>query len=104
MGWVRRPSFSRSKSRQFQSSLTVWAAKNSGVVRLAVASQVTALAPFSQNSNEEVCLGSGHAQPGQSKPWGWFMVSRPWVSLPTAIWPRTASATAFSAPQPAAAP
>ncbi len=35
-------------------------------------SQVIALAPFSQNSNEEVCLGSGHAQPGQSNPSGWL--------------------------------
>ncbi len=34
--------------------MTGWAAKKSGVVRFAVASQVTALAPFSQNSNEEV--------------------------------------------------
>ena len=53
------------------------AAKNSGVVRLAVASQATALAPFSQNSNEDVCFGSGQAQPGQSKPCGWFMLRRP---------------------------
>ena len=62
MGWVRRPWFSRSKSGQSQSSLTVWLAKNSGVVRFAVASHDTALAPFSQNSKEDVCFGSGHAQ------------------------------------------
>jgi hypothetical protein len=48
------------------------AAKNSGGQRFEVASQATALAPFSQNSNDEVCLGSGHAHPGQSKSSGWF--------------------------------
>jgi len=78
-------SFSKSKSDQFQSSLTVWAAKNAGVVRLAVASQVTALTPFSQNSKDEVCFGSGQAQPGQSNPCGWFMLRRPRVSFTTAI-------------------
>jgi len=30
----------------------------------------TALAPFSQNSKELVCFGSGQAQPGQSTPSG----------------------------------
>jgi len=45
-------------------------AKNSGVVRLLVASQDTAFAPFSQNSNDDVLRGSGHAHPGQSKPVG----------------------------------
>jgi hypothetical protein len=39
---------------------------------LAVDSQVIAFAPFSQNSKDEVCLGSGQAQPGQSKPSGWL--------------------------------
>ena len=70
----------------------------------AVASQDTAFAPFSQNSNDEVCFGSGQAQPGQSNPCGWFMLRRPRVSFTTAIWLRRASATAFRAPQPAAAP
>lgn len=56
--------------------MTVCSAKNSGVQRLAVTSQATALPPFSQNSNDEVCLGSGQAQPGQSKPCGWFHASQ----------------------------
>jgi len=38
--------------------------KELGVVRLAVASHATALAPFSQNSNDEVCFGSGRRSPG----------------------------------------
>ena len=59
-------------SLQVSSSVTVWAANTSGLARLAVASQATALAPFSQNSKDEVCLGSGQAQPGQSKPSGWL--------------------------------
>ena len=41
-----------------------------GLTRFFVASQVTALAPFSQNWNVEVCSLSGQAQPGQSKPSG----------------------------------
>src|ERR1700761_2736500 len=74
MGWVSRPSFSRWKSLQPSNSVTVWSAKNSGVTRLLVASQVTAFAPFSQNWKVEVCSLSGHAQPGQSKPMGLFTV------------------------------
>ena len=92
---VSRPASSSAWSLQPQSSATVCAAKNSGVARLVVASQVTALAPFSQNSNEEVCLGSGQAQPGQSKPSGWFMRnkracrrSRPSARGPSAPPPR----------------
>src|ERR1700675_394694 len=54
---------------------------NSGVVRLSVASHETALAPFSQNSNDEVCFGSGQAQPRQSNPCGWFILRRPRVSF-----------------------
>ena len=48
-------------------------AKNSGVTRSCVASSATAFAPFSQNSAIERCVsGSGHAQPGQSKPLNWL--------------------------------
>jgi hypothetical protein len=81
----------------------VWRAKNSGVVRLLVASHDTALAPFSQNSNDDPSRGSGQAQPGQSKPSGWLtfiMMAVPRVD----IWPRIAFATACSAPQPPAGP
>ncbi|WP_456307149.1 hypothetical protein [Paraburkholderia tropica] len=38
----------------------------SGVQRISVASHATAFALLSQNSNEDVCFGSGHAQPGIS--------------------------------------
>ena len=91
----------RSRSSR-SSSVTVCAAKNSGVQRLAVASQATALAPFSQNSKDEVCFGSGQAQPGQSKPSGWFMrssVALPLIGMPCSVsaWP-----VACSAPQPPA--
>jgi len=40
-------------------------------------------------------LRIGQAQPGQSNPCGWFMVSRPCVSLTMAFWPRTASCDGF---------
>jgi hypothetical protein len=83
--------------------VTVWAANTSGVARLVVASQATALAPFSQNSNDEVCLGSGQAQPGQSKPSGWLARSRVLPPSITVAWSLSAPATAFSAPQPPAA-
>ena len=104
IGWVRRPSSSSAWSCQFQSSLIVCLAKNSGVARFDVASQLTALAPFSQNSNDEVCFGSGHAQPGQSKPFGWFIRRMAEVSRTTAICLLMAPATARSAPQPPAGP
>lgn len=45
----------------------------------------TALPPFSQNSKDDVCFGSGQAQPGQSKPSGWFMrlsVAAPFSATP----------------------
>jgi hypothetical protein len=41
-----------------------------------VASQVTARAPFSQNSRTLRSSGSGHAQLMQSKPPFWLMVVR----------------------------
>jgi hypothetical protein len=78
------------------------AAKNSGGQRFEVASQATALAPFSQNSNDEVCLGSGHAQPGQSKPSGWFMrssVALPLIGIPCSV---RGLPVARSAPHPPA--
>jgi hypothetical protein len=57
-----------------ESSATLHFAKNSGVTRFVVASSATCFAPFSQNSK---CVrspsGSGHAQPGQSKPPFWLM-------------------------------
>jgi len=60
------------------------------------------LAPFSQNSNELVCLGSGQAQPGQSKPSGWFTDSSAFDPFRTMLCSRNARAVACSAPQPPA--
>jgi hypothetical protein len=74
------------------------------VVRLPVVSHDTALAPFSQNSKDEVCFGSGQAQPGQSKPEGWFIRINARVSSAIAIWSLIARATAPRAPQPPAGP
>ena len=73
MGCVSRPVFSRVKSSHPCISVTVWRANNSGVARFEVVSYVNALTPFSQNSVTEASSGSGQAQPGQSKPRGWFI-------------------------------
>jgi hypothetical protein len=59
-------------------------------------------APFSQNSNELVCRESGHAQPGQSKPSGWFIASSALVPLISTLCSRSALAVACRAPQPPA--
>ena len=54
---------------------------------LRVASSVTALAPFSQNSAVCRCSGegSGQAQPWQSKPSTWLSLSRVFVARRTPI-------------------
>ena len=70
--------------------------------RFDVASHATALAPFSQNSKELVCFGSGQAQPGQSNPSGWFIDSSDLPPLTIALSSRNAFATACNAPQPPA--
>src|SRR5690606_12794330 len=88
--------------RPAHSAATGFAAKNSGVVRLPAASQATALAPFSQNSNEDVCFGFGQAQPGQSKPCGWLTCFSARSSSAIAICRRKAFATAPRAGQPPA--
>ena len=93
-----------SRSDQFHKSLTVWAANTAGVARFLVASQLTALAPFSQNSKAEVCFGSGQAQPGQSKPSGWLFRRSSFPPETVSICSRSARATARSAPQPPAGP
>jgi len=55
------------------SSLIGFSAQNSAGILIGVASQVTALAPFSQNSNVLRRSGSGQAQLMQSKPSRWFI-------------------------------
>ncbi len=62
--------------------------------------QATAFAPFSQNSKELVCFRSGQAQPGQSKPSGWFMDRSDRPPLRIALSSRNAFATACNALQP----
>ncbi len=68
MGCVRRPCWPSQYPLRVARSATGWEAKNSGVTRRRVASSATAFAPFSQNSAACRWSGSGHAQPGQSKP------------------------------------
>src|SRR4051812_15323969 len=51
-------------------------AKNSGVTRLLVISQVVALAPFSQNSKTRGSAGLAQAQLTHMKPSGLFCLSR----------------------------
>src|ERR1700733_4294135 len=76
--------------------------KELGVTFRFVSSKETAFAPFSQNSNELVCFGSGHAHPGQSKPSGWFIDSSVSEPFSRTLCSRSAWATARSAPQPPA--
>ncbi len=94
--WMRQPAFA---FKLVGAALPQFADRvgreNSGVVRLLVASHDTAFAPFSQNSKEDVCLGSGQAQPGQSKPLGWLTLNKAITSCFTAI---------CQGPQPPAAP
>ena len=45
---------------------------------------------------------SGHAQPGQSNPSGWFWRARASTPVTLACWPLSAPTTAFKASQPAA--
>jgi len=77
-------------------------AKNSRVTRRFVSLKETALAPFSQNSNELVCRGSGQAQPGQSNPSGWFIDSSTFEPFNAMLCSRSAWAVACNAPQPPA--
>src|SRR5947209_5332527 len=57
---------------------------------------------ISQNSNELVCRGSGQAQPGQSKPSGWFIDKSALEPLSSTLCSRGARAVARNAPQPPA--
>jgi len=67
-----------------------------------VASNATALAPFSQKLKVCVSFFSGHAQPGQSNPVGWLILSReiePFLNVSCRFRLR---ATLSNAPQPPA--
>ena len=75
IGSVRRPCWPSQKSDCGRAGRRPSArAKNAAVdARAVVASSATAFAPFSQNSSMlRGRAGSGHAQPGQSKPSSWF--------------------------------
>ena len=63
---------SQYSDRDSRSSIECSAQKLVGTV-IGVASQVTAFAPFSQNSATDRCSGSGQAQLMQSKPSFWFI-------------------------------
>src|SRR5689334_17840405 len=60
-----------------KSAIECWR-KNSRLIRRVVASSLTCLAPFSQYSLRcrLPASGSGQAQPGQSMPSAWLMLSR----------------------------
>jgi hypothetical protein len=49
-----------------------------------------------------VCRGAGHAQPGQSKPSGWFIDNSALEPLSSTLCSRSALAVACTAPQPPA--
>jgi hypothetical protein len=97
-----KPSFVFQRVIRPSSSVTLWAAKNSGGTRFFVASQVTALAPFSQNWKAVLCFLSGQAQPGQSNPVGWLVRSSVREASSACIWVAIALAVARNAPQPPA--
>ena len=78
IGSVSRPLDSSQWSVCSRRNETGWAAKNAASTRFLVASQATALAPFSQNSAwlRSLTAGSPQAQLGQSNPSAWFTRSR----------------------------
>ena len=82
--------------------MSVWAAKNSGVVRAVVISHAVALAPFSQNSNGSGCAGLDQAQLTHWKPSGLFCCDK--ASMPLAGMPSRARMVPsdFADPQPPA--
>src|SRR5688572_30984854 len=96
-----RPCLPSQKSDFRERSETDHSRKKSGVTRRVVASSATAFAPFSQNSKcERSPSGSGHAQPGQSKP-------SFWLTLRSVRAPRTtpaSEATCFNEDHTAASP
>ncbi|MCY1347611.1 hypothetical protein D9M69_337280 [compost metagenome] len=69
-----------------------------------MASQFTALAPFSQNFTRPLSGDSPQAQPGQSKPLFWLVLSMARIFFTAFSLPSQLLVTLFSAPQPAAGP
>lgn len=61
-------------SERARRSVREFSAQNSEEMTTGAASQVTAFAPFSQNSKVFRLAGSGQAQLGQSKPSLWFIL------------------------------
>ncbi len=78
IGSVRRPCWLSHMSERSASSDTLCSRKKSAVIRRVVASSLMCLAPFSQYSLRWRFpgFGSAQAQPGQSIPPTWFIVSR----------------------------
>src|SRR3981189_3859333 len=75
MGSVSRPCWLSQKWDSWSGSEIEYRRKKSAVTRAEVASSLTCLAPFSQYSCRCLWPGSGHAQPGQSKPLVWLTFS-----------------------------
>ncbi|MNF33523.1 hypothetical protein D3C84_143390 [compost metagenome] len=69
-----------------------------------VASQFTALAPFSQKFTTWLPGASPQAQPGQSKPPFWLVLSRVRMFFRALSLPSQARVTLRRAPQPPAGP
>jgi hypothetical protein len=84
------------------SSETVYRANSSRLARNWVASQASALAPFSQNSSFLRSSASGNAQLGHLKPPGWFIASSALEPLPITLCCSSTLAVAPAAPQPPA--
>ena len=101
-GWVSRPCWPSQWSVWAASSTTECVAKNSGPTRRTVASSATAFAPFSQNSRCDAWCGSGQAQPGQSKPSGWFTFRSVAAARRTPSWSRACCTDAHTPGRPAA--
>src|SRR5690606_27599828 len=102
MGSESLPDFPISKSDNSASSSTEWLAKNSRLMSLFCISSVMALIPFSQYSpkEERSSSGSGHAQPGQSKPPFWFILSDAFIASNGLVYFKTWVTEDFKASKP----
>src|SRR4051812_8752382 len=104
MGSVSRPCWLSHMSERPARSETLCSRKKSAVIRRFVASSLMCLGPFSQYSLRWRCPGAGsaQAQPGQSIPPTWLMVSRSTPVLRGEVCSREYSSACTTAGTPAA--
>ena len=102
MGCVNRPLFSSEWSSHCCSSVIECCWKKSASTLLLVASHAIAFTPFSQKSTLPALGESPHAQPGQSKPPGWFARNNALTFLAAFSLLIKCLAELLSAPQPPA--